>query len=354
MKDALLLKILKQALPYLRKHKRQVMVIKLGGELAARPELLQSLAEDISLLVHVGIRIVVVHGGGPQATEVAKRMGITSTMVEGRRVTDEATLDVAKMVFGGKINTEILSVLLGQGVQAVGLSGVDAGILSATRRLPTEMTCEQTGEKRVVDFGFVGDVQAVDTALLNLLMDNGYVPVLASLGADAQGKVLNINADTVASVIAQDLKAGKLISLTSVPGVLADKDDAESLITRLTTSEARDALSSGVVSAGMKPKIAAVVEAVENGVTRGHILSGLEHGTLLMELFTREGCGTLIVGEGEEAEAAAHAVAADRSDAIAKAVGNRPGARRIKGRRGNGVGVKSVGSPDAGVGGSST
>jgi acetylglutamate kinase len=341
MKDALLLKILKQALPYLRKHKRQVMVIKLGGELAARPELLHSLAEDISLLMHVGIRIVVVHGGGPQATEVAKRMGIASTMVEGRRVTDEQTLDVAKMVFGGKINTEILSALLGQGVNAVGLSGVDAGILSATRRRPTEMTCEETGEKKLVDFGFVGDVQAVDSTLLSLLMDNGYVPVLASLGADAHGKILNINADTVASVIAQDLKAGKLISLTSVPGVLRDKDDPESLVTRLTASEARQALTDGTVASGMKPKVAAVVDAVENGVTRGHILSGLEHGTVLMELFTREGCGTLIVGEneGEQVEAAAHTAAADSSDAIAAALGNRPGARRIKGRRGTGAGA---------------
>jgi acetylglutamate kinase len=339
MKDALLLKILKQALPYLRKHKRQVMVIKLGGELAARPDALRSLAEDISLLVHVGIRIVVVHGGGPQATEVAKRMGLQPTIVEGRRVTDEATLDVAKMVFGGKINTEILSALMGQGVTAVGLSGVDAGILSATRRLPTEMTDEATGEKRMVDFGHVGDVQSVDSTLLSLLMDNGYVPVLASLGADVHGNILNINADTVASVIAQNLHAGKLISLTSVPGVLRDKDDPESLITQMTTSEAREAMASGMVSAGMKPKIAAVVDAVEHGVTRGHILSGIDHGSVLMELFTREGCGTLIVGENEEAEAAAHAAAAAASDLIGDLVGSRPGARRTKGRRSSGAGT---------------
>lgn len=333
MKDALLLKILKQVLPYLRKHKNQVMVIKLGGELAARPDALRSLAEDVSLLVHVGIRIVVVHGGGPQATELSKRMGLEPKLIEGRRITDEQTLDVAKMVFAGKINTEILSALLGQGVQAVGLSGVDAGILCATRRKPTEMTCEQTGEKRMVDFGFVGDVQAVDGTLLSLLMDNGYVPVLASLAADVRGNILNINADTVASVIAQHLDAGKLISLTSVPGVLRDVNDPDSLITRLTVSEAREALASGIVSAGMKPKIAAVVDAVENGVTRGHILSGLEHGSILMELFTRDGCGTLIVGENEEAEAAAHAAAAEAADLIGKAFASQPAARRIKGRR---------------------
>ncbi len=332
MKDALLLKILKQALPYLRQHKHQVMVVKLGGEIAANPDALRSLAEDISLLVHVGIKIVVVHGGGPQATEMSKRLGIEPLMVEGRRVTDEQTLDVAKMVFAGKINTDILSALRTQGVRAVGLSGVDAFLVNAVRRKPTQMLDETTGQSRLVDFGYVGDVESVDSSLLSLLMENGYVPVLASLGADESGAILNINADTVSSVLAQDLHAGKLISLTAVPGVLRDRSDPATLIPMLTTAQARALLTSGVIAGGMKPKIAAIVDAVEHGVKRGHILSGVQHGSILLELFTREGCGTLIAGESEAAEAAADATSAAMSDAIGNQAGRLPGASRTVGR----------------------
>ena len=332
MKENLLLRILKQALPYLRQYSKQVMVVKLGGEIAANRDALGSLAEDVSLLVHVGIRMVVVHGGGPQATEISKRLGIQPLMVEGRRVTDEQTLDVAKMVFAGKINTDILSALRSQGVRAVGLSGVDANIVSAVRRKPTPMKDEVTGEVRVVDFGFVGDVQDVDASLLSLLMENGYVPVLASLGADDEGEILNINADTVASVIAQDLRASKLISLTAVPGVLKDKDDPSTMIPLLTTAQARALLDGGSVSGGMRPKIKAVVEAVEGGVRRGHILSGLAHGSILLELFTREGSGTLIVGEHEVAEAAADEAANQAASASAEHAGKLPAAQRASGR----------------------
>jgi acetylglutamate kinase len=332
MKENLLLRILKQALPYLRQYSKQVMVVKLGGEIAANHDALGSLAEDISLLVHVGIRIVVVHGGGPQATEISKRLGIQPLMVEGRRVTDEQTLDVAKMVFAGKINTDILSALRGEGVRAVGLSGVDANIVSAVRRKPTPMKDEATGEVRVVDFGFVGDVQDVDASLLSLLMENGYVPVLASLGADDEGEILNINADTVSSVLAADLRATKLISLTAVPGVLRDKDDPNSMIPMLTVKEARGLLASGVVSGGMKPKITALCDAVEKGVRRGHILSGLQAGSILLELFTRDGCGTLIAGDDEAAEAAADASAARKAEESAAQSERLPGATPAVGR----------------------
>ncbi len=297
MKDILLLK---QALPYLRRHKGQIFVVKLGGELAATPEALTSLAEDLSLLTHVGIRVVIVHGGGPQASELSRRLGMEPNMVEGRRVTDADTLDVAKMVFAGKINVDILSALRVQGVRAVGLSGVDADILHARRRLPTEVTDESTGEKRMVDFGFVGDVTAVDSRVLQLLVDNGYVPVLSSLCSDEDGNILNINADTVASVLARDLKAAKLISLTSVPGILRDKDDPDSLVPVLTVRGVDAAVESGVITAGMKPKVKALVDAVQGGVNRGHILSGLDDGALLLELFTLEGCGTLIVADDSD------------------------------------------------------
>jgi acetylglutamate kinase len=286
--------LLKQALPYLRKHRRRTMVVKLGGEIAMDDRVLRSLAEDVSLLVHLNIRIVVVHGGGPQATDLSKRLGLTPQIVAGRRVTDEATLDVAKMVFGGLINTDILSALRGQGVRAVGLSGVDGDILHAVRRPPREMKDPKTGETSVVDFGHVGDVTAVDTTLLSLLVENGYVPVISSLGSDQDGNILNINADTVAAVIAQDLRAAKLITLTNVAGLLKDPKDPKTLISRLTVEEARRAITEGFVEGGMVPKLESLIDAVESGVEAGHILSGLEESALLLELFTDRGVGTLV------------------------------------------------------------
>jgi acetylglutamate kinase len=294
--------LLKEALPYLRHHKKSTMVVKLGGEVAANPDALRSLAEDLSLLTHVGIRIVVVHGGGPQATEMSKRLGLEPVLVGGRRVTDEATLDVAKMVFAGRINTDILSALRGQGVRAVGLSGVDGDIVHATKRPPTRVKDAETGEERVVDYGLVGDITAVDTELLRLLLDHRYLPVIASLGSDGDGNILNINADTVASALAKDLQAAKLIILTSVPGLLRKRDDPATLVSRITTDEARAAMKDGSVAGGMLPKLKALVEAVEGGVERGHVLSGLEPGAILLELFTSAGAGTLVAEPGDESE----------------------------------------------------
>lgn len=294
MKDILLLK---QALPYLRRHKGRTMVVKLGGEIAADEGALRSLAEDISLLAHVGIRLCVVHGGGPQATEMSRRLGLQPRMVEGRRVTDRETLDVAKMVFAGQVNMDILSALRLQGVRSVGLSGVDGDLLHAERRAPVEVRDADSGEVSVVDYGHVGDVTDVDVGVLNTLMDDGFVPVVSSLAGDEEGNVLNVNADTVSAVIARALGASKLISLTAVPGVLRDASDPTSVIPVLTPDAARAAMESGVVRGGMKPKIQCLVDAVENGVERGHVLSGLAEGALLLELFTQKGCGTLVATE---------------------------------------------------------
>lgn len=291
MKDV---RLLKEALPYLRRHRRKTMVVKLGGELAANKDVLDSLAQDVSLLSHVNIRVVVVHGGGPQATHVSKLLGLEPKMVQGRRVTDEATLAVAKMVFAGQINVDILSALRSHGVQGVGLSGVDGDIVSAVRRPPTEMTDAATGETEVVDFGHVGDIESVDVTLLRLLGENGYVPVISSLGADEDGNILNINADTVASAIARQLDAHRLISLTSVPGLLRDAEDPTSIIRDLTTQGVRDAIESGTVSGGMIPKITELMKAVEGGVDAAVIMSGITESALLLELFTDRGVGTLI------------------------------------------------------------
>lgn len=291
MKD---IALLKEAVPYLRRHRRRTFVVKLGGEIADNDAALRSLAQDLSLLSHVNIRTVVVHGGGPQATELSKKLGLIPKMVEGRRVTDADTLDVAKMVFGGQINLEILGVLRAQGVRAVGLSGVDGNILHAVRRPPTPMTDSKTGETTIVDFGHVGDVTASDPQLLTLLVEHGYVPVISSLGSDDDGNILNINADTVASVIAVAMHAAKLITLTNVPGLMRDSKDRSTLISRLTVSEARAAVASGSISGGMLPKVQSLIDAVEGGVEAGHILSGLEESAILLELFTDSGSGTLI------------------------------------------------------------
>lgn len=294
------IRVLKEALPYLRRHRRQTMVIKIGGEIASNADALDSLAQDISLLTHVNIRIVLVHGGGPQATSLSEKLGLEPRMVQGRRVTDAETLDVAKMVFAGSINIDILAALREHGVRGVGLSGVDGDILHATKRPPAEVKNEETGETEVVDFGHVGDVTAVDTSLLSLLGENGYVPVISSLAGDDDGNALNVNADTVASIIAQDLEASKLIMLSSVPGLLRDKDDPESLVSRVTVPEIRSMMDEGSVVGGMVPKLTTMIDALENGVGEVVVLSGIEESALLLELFTDQGVGTLIAPNGEQ------------------------------------------------------
>lgn len=304
MKDV---RLLKEALPYLRRHRRQTMVIKVGGEIAANAEALDSLAQDVSLLTHVNIRIVLVHGGGPQATSLSRKLGLEPRMVQGRRVTDEETLAVAKMVFAGQINVDILSALRRHGVRAVGLSGVDGDILHATKRPPTEMTDASTGETTLVDFGHVGDVTSVDVDLLSLLVGEGYVPVISSLAGDDEGSPLNVNADTVASVLARGLGASKLITLTGVPGLLRDASDPESLISRLTIEEARALIKSGAVAGGMVPKLTTMIEALEGGVGAAVILSGVEESALLLELFTVRGVGTLVEAEGSAGRSGARA-----------------------------------------------
>lgn len=290
-------RILRQALPYMRQHRGKTVVVKLGGHLVKDADALEYLASDIALMHHVGMRICVVHGGGPQATELQERLGLEPRFVEGRRITDDATLEIAKMVFAGKINIEMLSALRNQGLQAVGLNGLSGGLIHARRRNVTEMKDPSTGETRSVDFGHVGDIESVGTGLLRTLMDAGFVPVVASLGADRRGNVLNINADNVALEMAVDLRADKFLNLTQVPGVMRDMNDETTLITDLTADEADALVASGVVRAGMIPKVRTCVAAVRRGIPRAHILNGLEPHAILLELFTVRGTGTMITME---------------------------------------------------------
>ncbi|MGQ0612469.1 MAG: acetylglutamate kinase [Planctomycetaceae bacterium] len=290
-----------EALPYMRRHRGAFFVVKCGGEIARDRAALDLLAGDLSLCHAIGVRMVLVHGGGPQATELSRKLGVEPEIVQGRRVTDDATLEVAKMVFAGQINIDILSALRRHGLQSVGLSGVDGGIVSAVRRPATEISDPDTGVTRTIDFGHVGDIERVDTRLLRKLAEEDYVPVVSSLGGDSQGRVFNINADTVAARIAVDLKADKLILLTSAPGVLADPKDPASLISHLSAARCEELLGSGVIRGGMVPKIETVLYAVRAGVRRAHILDGKAPHSILVELFTHEGTGTMVTTREEEA-----------------------------------------------------
>jgi acetylglutamate kinase len=288
------LDLLREALPYIQRFKNKTFVVKLSGKVTEDQEQLNSLAEEITLLNQVGIPVAVIHGGGKQLTTIAERLGIAQRMVNGRRVTDADTLEVAKMVFAGQINMDILSALRRAGADTVGLSGVDGDIIQARRREIQNVLNQETGEVEMVDFGHVGDIVNINARLIRLLLDNGYVPVISSLGADEQGNVYNINADTIAAEIAAHLEAEKLILLTDVDGILRDRNDPSSRISRLTVDEAETLVKDKTVSAGMLPKVAAIARLIRRGVRSAHIINGNRRNALLYEVFTDEGAGTMI------------------------------------------------------------
>src|ERR687886_2622413 len=231
------LDLLREALPYIQRFKGKTFVVKLSGKVIEEHENLASLTEELALLHQVGIRVCVVHGGGKQLTELAEQLGVEQTIIDGRRVTDDATLDMAKMIFAGKINTDILAALRHRGVEAVGLSGVDGNIVLARRRPPKEIVNRETGAREQVDFGHVGDVVEINARLLCVLLDQGYLPVISSLGADQEGMVFNINADTIASEIAVQLEAEKLILLSDVDGLYLRAGEPQTRLSRVTIAE---------------------------------------------------------------------------------------------------------------------
>jgi acetylglutamate kinase len=288
------LDLLREALPYIQRFKNKTFVVKLSGKITENQEQLNSLAEEITLCQQVGIHLAVVHGGGKQLTTVAERLGIAQRIVNGRRVTDTETLEVAKMVFAGQINLDIVSALRGFGCETVGLSGVDGNIIHARRREIQKVLNQETGEVETIDFGHVGDIVEINVRLLSLLLENGYVPVISSLGADEQGNIYNINADTIAAEIAVHLQAEKLILLTDVDGILLDRNDPSSRMSRLTLEEADRLVKDRVVSSGMLPKIAAIAHLIRRGVRSAHIINGSKRNALLHEVFTDEGAGTMI------------------------------------------------------------
>ena len=291
---------LKGALRYVRAYRDHVFVVKLGGEVLAAPEVLDSVTGQLSLLWSLGIRIVVVHGGGPQATALSRRLGSEPRMVAGRRITDDGALEVAKFVYAGQINVDLLAALREHRVQAVGLSGVDAELVTANRRPPVSVV-DDAGATVRVDYGHVGDIDRVDPRVLVTLMDARMVPVVASLAGGEDGEVYNVNADTVAESLAVALRAQKLIFLTGAPGVLRDRNDPATLITFADPDDLAGLMANGVLTGGMRPKVEACIRAATGGVERTHIIDGRAPDALLLEVFTGAGCGTMIVGRKEKA-----------------------------------------------------
>ncbi|MGQ9462540.1 MAG: acetylglutamate kinase [Candidatus Fervidibacter sp.] len=281
--------ILVEALPYIRQFYGKLFVIKYGGKAMIDEELKRSVVQNIVLLRYVSIVPIVVHGGGPEITELMQRLGKEPKFVRGLRVTDAETAEIAEMVLAGKINKELVDLINRSGGLAVGLNGKDANLLRASKIPP-----ERTGG---VDLGFVGEVEEVNPSLLHLLSSAGYIPVVSSISADEKGNTLNLNADHVAGKIAAALQSTKLIFLTDVDGIYCDPNDPSTLISVLKASEAKELLQKGVIEKGMIPKVEACLEALANGVPQTHIINGSIPHALLMEVFTDKGIGTMIVAD---------------------------------------------------------
>ncbi|MBP7254747.1 MAG: acetylglutamate kinase [Negativicutes bacterium] len=284
--------ILIDALPYIQGFFGKTVVIKYGGNAMINEDLKKKVIQDIILMKYVGMKPVVVHGGGPDITSFLKKVGKETEFVSGLRVTDKETVTIAEMVLVGKINTDIVSLLNAQGVTAVGLSGKDGDLIKAKKHLAV---VHENGVTKKVDIGFVGDVTKINTEVLNTLLDNGYIPVIAPIGVGKDNESFNINADYVAAEVAGALQAEKLLLLTDIEGIYADYHDKSSLISTLTRKEAQSMIEEGAIAGGMIPKVEACLRALEAGANKTHIIDGRQPHFLLLEVFTPEGIGTEVV-----------------------------------------------------------
>lgn len=291
--QALAIRALRSAAPYIRMYKGKTFVVKAGGGVFAEMSTTRALVEQIGILHYFGVRVVLVHGGGPQLSALSAALGVPTRVVEGRRVTDEKSIDVTAMVLNGLINTRLLGICRDLNIDAVGISGVDAGLIRAHKRPPVALAAN--GE--MVDFGFVGDIDAVDTSVLRKLLDNGLMPVVSPLSADESGTLLNINADTVAAAIGAALSAEKLLLCTGAPGILGSVDDPGSLISYTDLRGLKRLRDEGRIADGMLPKAKAIEQALTGGVRRVHVVSYRSPEGILAEVFTNEGTGTLIVAD---------------------------------------------------------
>jgi acetylglutamate kinase len=286
---AVIVSALKSAAPYIRMFKSKVFVIKASGGVFGDAASTRALMEQVAILHQVGIRVVVVHGGGPQLTDIQQSLGIEAKMVAGRRVTDAKSIEVTSMVLNGLVNTQILGICRELQINALGVSGVDAGLIRAHKRPPVNV------EGQTVDYGYVGDIDRIDVKVLQQLLDDGIMPVVSPVSADDNGVLLNINADTVASAIGAALKAEKLMLVTGAPGILESLDDPRSLVSYIDLAGLKRLKDQGSLKDGMLPKAKAIEDAIRGGVRRVHCISYKTPDSILVEVFTNEGTGTLIV-----------------------------------------------------------
>jgi len=292
--QVLAIRALRSAAPYIRMYKGKTFVVKAGGGVFAEESMTRALIEQLAMLHYFGVRVVMVHGGGPQLTEVSDALGLQTRMVQGRRVTDEKSINVSAMVLNGLLNTKILSMCRELNIDAVGISGVDAGLVRAHKRAPVKMSDGET-----VDYGFVGDIELVDANVIRKLLDNGLMPVVSPLSADERGMLLNINADTVAAALGAALGAEKLILCTGAPGILERVEDPGSLISYTDLRGLKRLRDEGRLLEGMLPKAKAIEDAIRGGVRRVHVVSYKSPEGILAEVFTNEGTGTLIVEDAK-------------------------------------------------------
>ena len=293
---AIVVTALKHAAPYIRMFKRKVFVLKAGGEAFASPESSRAIVEQVGILHEIGVRVVLVHGGGPQSTRLAKTRGISSQFVDGRRVTDKDALEIAATVLNDQINPMILAAFRDLDIPAVGICGADARVIKAHKRPPTVRGGQGT---ETVDYGYVGDIDAIDANILFEYLNNGLIPVISPMSADDEGTLLNINADTVAAAVAAAVGAEKLILTTTVPGILEARDDPMSVISYIDIAGLAKLRDEGRIADGMLPKAEAIENALTGGVPRVHVISSQLPDSLLLEVFTNEGTGTLVVNDIE-------------------------------------------------------
>ena len=286
--------ILIEALPYIKKFHQKKVMIKYGGHAMIDSEAMNSTARDTVLLKYVGMEPIVVHGGGPEISRSMHKLGKKPKFIGGLRITDKETMEIVKMVLVGKINTDIVSNVCLHGGKGIGISGKDNHLIKAHKRAPEVIVDNSTGNERTIDLGLVGEIENVNPEIIDMLTENGYIPIVSPIGVDKKGNTLNLNADTVAGDIAGKVNAEKLIILTDVPGILEDPNDPETLIKKVKIDEINDLIDNGIVSDGMIPKIETCLNAIENGVHSAHIIDGRIKHSALLEIFTKDGIGTMI------------------------------------------------------------
>ncbi len=282
-------KVLLEALPYIKEYFDKIVVVKMGGSMMENDEIMQSVLDDIILMKYVGIKVVLIHGGGKQITQMMKEKNIKVEFVDGLRITDKSAIEIVKMVLIGSINTKIVSFLKKHGKVAVGLSGNDGNFILCKKKVYEK-------DDKKIDLGYVGEITEVDSVFIKNILDSGYIPVIATLGTDSQGNIYNVNADICASKIASSLKALKMILLTDVDGILLQtlNSDKSKLVSKISAENCEEMIKKGLISQGMIPKVRACIDSLKNGVLKAHILNGTSKHSILIEIFTDKGIGTMI------------------------------------------------------------